>query len=101
MNAPILIFQKISAYNLHVQMSLIAHGLLQYLSAHFSDAVWSNFGSWLRTIRPGIPASANVVQESLRNQLYYFRHILPKDTRWGKWAKKILGKDPPATQKAA
>ena len=59
------------------------------------------FGSWLRTIRPGIPASANVVQESLRNQLYYFRHILPKDTRWGKWAKKILGKDPPATQKAA
>ena len=95
------IFQKIFSYNLHVQMALIAHGLLQYLSAHFSDAVWSNFGSWLRTIRPGIPASANVVQESLRNQLYYFRHILPKDTRWGKWAKKILGKDPPATQKAA
>lgn len=95
------IYQKISAYNLHVQMALIAHGLLQYLSVCFSDAVWSNFGSWLRTIRPGIPASAMVAQMSLRNQVNYFHHTLPQCVLWQKWAKSIFGKDPPITQKAA
>jgi hypothetical protein len=34
--------------------------------------VWTSFGSWLRTIRPGIVPSEAVVACALRNTLPYF-----------------------------
>jgi len=46
--------RKLSAYDRHIQIGLIAQGLLQYLSATHAQLVWSSFGSWLRTIRPGV-----------------------------------------------
>lgn len=58
---------KIAAYHRYIQVGLIAQGLLQYLSATFSQLVWKNFGSWLRTIRPGIPPSEMVTAQALRN----------------------------------
>lgn len=64
--------QKIKSYNLHVQMGLIAQGLLQYLAMNFSKEIWSSFGSWLRTIRPGIPPSEQVVSMALRNTYLQF-----------------------------
>ena len=63
---------KIRAYNLHVQMGLIAQGLLQYLAINFSKEIWSSFGSWLRTIRPGIPPSEQVVSMALKNTYMQF-----------------------------
>ena len=68
--------QKIKSYNLHVQMGLIAQGLLQYLAISFSKEIWSSFGSWLRTIRPGIPPSEQVVSIALRNT--YMQFLLGK-----------------------
>ncbi len=64
--------RKIHAYHVFMQAGVVAQGLLQYLSVVFPDPVWNNFGSWLRTIRPGIPPSELVVANALRNTLPEF-----------------------------
>src|ERR1035438_6992005 len=48
--------RKIAAYHRHIQLGLIAQGLLQILSATQPKLVWRSFGSWIRTIRPGLAA---------------------------------------------
>jgi hypothetical protein len=40
---------------------VISQGLLQYLAAVATTQVWNSFGSWLRTIRPGVAPSEFVV----------------------------------------
>jgi hypothetical protein len=47
--------RKIHAYHVFMQAGVVAQGLLQYLAVAFPELVWNSFGSWLRTIRPGIP----------------------------------------------
>ncbi len=64
--------RKMVAYHCHMQLGLIAQGLLQYLSCTMAPRVWQCFGSWLRTIRPGIPPSEYVVATAMRNSLKYF-----------------------------
>ena len=36
------------------------------------ELVWSSFGSWIRTIRPGVAPSEAVVAVALRNTLHHF-----------------------------
>jgi DDE superfamily endonuclease len=64
--------RKIHAYHVFIQAGVIAQGLLQYLAAAFPRLVWDSFGSWLRTIRPGIPPSEFVVANALRQTLPEF-----------------------------
>lgn len=64
--------RKIQAYELHVQVGLIAQGLLQILSATAAAEVWATFRGWLRTIRPGVPPSELVVAQALRESLPEF-----------------------------
>lgn len=64
--------RKIVAYHSYVQTALVAQGLLQYLSAVFPKQVFSSFGSWFRTIRPGIPPSEQITAIALRNNLPEF-----------------------------
>ncbi len=64
--------RKIGAYHAHIQLGLIAQGLLQTLALHCTAAVWKRFGSWLRTIRPGILPSELVVAAALRHTLPLF-----------------------------
>lgn len=64
--------RKIDAYHRHIQTGLIAQGLLQYLSSMFPQFVWSSFGSWIRTIRPGICPSEQVTAIALRHTLAEF-----------------------------
>jgi hypothetical protein len=64
--------RKLDAYHRHIQVGIIAQGLLQYLSSRFSEMVWKNFGSWIRTIRPGIPPSEMVTAQALRTSLPQF-----------------------------
>ena len=59
--------RKIAAYHRHIQLGLIAQGLLQILSAMKPTLVWQSFGSWIRTIRPGLAPSEQVVAIALRN----------------------------------
>ena len=64
--------RKINAYHVFIHAGVVAQGLLQYLSATFPAQVWGSFGSWLRTIRPGIPPSELVVATALRHTLPTF-----------------------------
>ena len=61
--------RKLAAYHRFVHAGIVAQGTLQYLSCSFPTLVWSCFGSWLRTIRPGIPPSEMVCAAALRNEL--------------------------------
>src|SRR5260370_35959117 len=58
--------RKVAAYHRHIQLGLIAQGLLQILSATKPSLVWQSFGSCIRTVRPGLPPSAQVVAIALR-----------------------------------
>ena len=79
--------RKIAAYHAHIQLGLIAQGLLQALALCATTTVWKRFGSWLRTIRPGIVPSEFVVAVALRHSLPAFladspqEHILVKFIR--------------------
>ena len=64
--------RKLNAYHRFIQIGLIAQGLLQYLSVCFPDLVWSSFGSWLRTVRPGLPPSEYVTAIALKNSFSDF-----------------------------
>ena len=64
--------RKLHAYHVFIQAGVVCQGLLQYLAVVFPELVWKSFGSWLRTIRPGIPPSELVVANSLRQSLPEF-----------------------------
>ncbi|MCJ7818226.1 MAG: transposase [Syntrophales bacterium] len=64
--------RKVAAYHRHIQLGLIAQGLLQILSATTPKLVWGFFGSWIRTVRPGLAPSEQVVAVALRNTLPEF-----------------------------
>ncbi len=64
--------RKMKAYHVHMQLGCIAQGMLQYLSMRFPELVWSSFGSWIRTVRPGLCPSENVTSIALRNTLANF-----------------------------
>jgi hypothetical protein len=76
--------RKMKAYDTFLQAAIIAQGLLQYLSANFPVLVWNSFGSWLRTIRPGLAPSEFVVAIALRQRLPEFllnfadKHVFAK-----------------------
>ena len=64
--------RKMRAYHAFIQAGVVAQGLLQYLAVAAPKLVWSSFGSWLRTIRPGMPPSEFVVAKALRQTLPEF-----------------------------
>jgi hypothetical protein len=64
--------RKIAAYHRYIQTGLVAQGLLQFLSCVHHKLIWSSFGSWLRTIRPGICPSEMVTATALGNCLPEF-----------------------------
>jgi hypothetical protein len=64
--------RKLHAYHVFIQAGIVCQGLLQYLAVTYPALVWSRFGSWLRTIRPGIPPSELVVANALRQTLPEF-----------------------------
>jgi len=64
--------RKMRAYHAFIQAGVVAQGLLQYLALVTPKLVWDSFGSWLRTIRPGIAPSEFVVANALRQTLPEF-----------------------------
>ena len=64
--------RKIAAYHRHIQLGLVAQGLLQILSARSPQRVWQSFGSWIRTVRPGLAPSEQVTAIAMRNTLPEF-----------------------------
>jgi hypothetical protein len=84
--------RQIKAYHVFIQAALVAQGLAQYLATVFPQLVWDSFGSWLRTIRPGIPPSELVVATALRQCLPDF---LLDTTENNSFAKFILERQDP------
>ena len=64
--------RKLDAYHRFIQLGLIAQGIMLALATTVPQLVWASFGSWLRTIRPGIVPSEAVVACALRNTLPHF-----------------------------
>ena len=77
--------RKIGAYHLFIHAGIVSQGLLQYLSATMPRLVWTSFGSWLRTIRPGIPPSELVVATALRYSLPVFLLGSPQNHTFAKF----------------
>jgi hypothetical protein len=59
--------RKLGAYERHIQLGLIAQGLLQYLALNFRRVVWFHFHSYIRTACPHKPPSEWVVSQALRH----------------------------------
>jgi hypothetical protein len=85
--------RKIGAYHAHIQLGLIAQGLLQTLSLCCTTAVWKRFGSWLRTIRPGVLPSELVVALALRHSLPLFLADSPEDHPFVKFIRQRIDLD--------
>jgi len=69
--------RKLAAYERHIQIGLIAQGLLQYLALTFRCAVWSNFSSYVRTAKTHLPPSEWVVTLALRHTWHDFLRFSP------------------------
>lgn len=77
--------RKLKAYMLHVQLGLIAQGLLIYLSVSLKNVVWRHFGSWLRTMKTQNCPSELVVAYALRSTFWGFLLNLSVGRTWKKF----------------
>jgi hypothetical protein len=59
--------RKLGAYERHIQLGLIAQGLMQYLALNFRRVTWFNFNTYIRTAAPQKPPSEWVVSHALRH----------------------------------
>ena len=64
--------RKIDAYHRFMQLGIIAQGIMVAIATTAPQLVWRHFGSWLRTVRPGVCPSEMVVAMALRNSLPEF-----------------------------
>ena len=69
--------RKLAAYERHIQIGLIAQGLLQYLALSFPRAVWRNYASYLRTANTAAAPSEWVVTLALKNTWHDFLRLSP------------------------
>jgi len=77
--------RKMRAYHVFIQAGVVAQGLMQYLAVVAPKLVWDSFGSWLRTIRPGVPPSEFVVANALRRTLPDYLLDSPKNDSLAKF----------------
>ena len=77
--------RKIRAYHVFVLAGVVSQGLIQYLACCCSKQVWRSFGSWLRTIRPGLAPSEWVVSMALRNTFPEFLFVHSKSHNFAKF----------------
>jgi len=77
--------RKLAAYHRHIQVGLVAQGILRCLAALQPRLVWRHFASWLRTkSSPGCPTEF-VVATALRHSLPDFLSAGPADPNWRKF----------------
>jgi hypothetical protein len=84
--------RKVRAYHVFVHAGVVSQGLLHYLASCYPTQVWRSFGSWLRTIRPGIAPSERVVAMALRNS---FPEFLLVNSHSHNFAKFIVERQDP------
>ncbi|MCF6219424.1 MAG: transposase [Gammaproteobacteria bacterium] len=77
--------RKLKAYHVFVHAGIVSQGLLHYLASCHAQRVWRSFGSWLRTIRPGLAPSELVVSTALRRSLPDFLLVTGSATNFAKF----------------
>lgn len=77
--------RKLAAYHRHIQIGLVAQGILQCLAALQPRLVWTHFASWLRTKSSPDCPSEFVVATALRHSLPDFLTAAPSDPIWRKF----------------
>jgi len=70
--------RKFAAYQRHIQIGLIAQGLLQYLALSFRHVAWRNFSSYIRTAKTKLPPSEWVLAHALRHTWPHFLRFSPQ-----------------------
>ena len=68
--------RKFAAYERHIQIGLIAQGLLQYLALTFPRLTWAHFNTYIRTGNADLP-SEWVVAHALRHTWLDFLRVSP------------------------
>ena len=79
------IFSKLRSYHIYLTLACIACSLNQFAAQYYPQKVWSNFGGWLRTIRPNSAPSIEVTAEALRASLPAFLASNKMDGKLGKF----------------
>ena len=69
--------RKVAAYERHIQLGLIAQGLMMYLAIRFRCVSWWCANHYLRTVNPQQPPSEWVVRHALRNTWPDFLRVSP------------------------
>lgn len=82
--------RKLDAYHRHIQVGLVAQGLLQCLAATQPALIWRHFGSWLRTVRSPLCPSEFVVAAALRNSLPDFLAASPQNSSFELFVRERL-----------
>lgn len=80
--------RKLTAYEVYVQLGLIAQGLMIYLSLMYKREVWKHLQSWFRTQNKKRFPTERVVADSLRSTLGQFLEDSPKKCSWKKFVRK-------------
>lgn len=80
--------RKMAAYNLHLQVGVVAQGIMNCLAIIKPKEIWASFGSWIRTIRPGLAPSELVTANALRNTWSEFLIGGIKKSNWLKFVAK-------------
>jgi hypothetical protein len=88
-----LVGRKMRAYHCHMQIGVVAQGLLQYLSLTCTQTVWKSFGSWMRTIREDIYPTEQVTAIALRNAIPDFLVNSPDDHILAKFIRERIDVD--------
>lgn len=74
--------RKTHAYHVFMFMGVVSQGLMQYLSACYTELVMASFGSWLRTIRKDVSPSELIVRTAMQNTLTEFLPVCSKTNNW-------------------
>jgi hypothetical protein len=82
--------RKINAYHVFIQLGFITQGILQTLAVNSTSTVWKSFGSWIRTVRPGIVPSEFVNIIALRNSFPEFLAITSEDLSLAKFIRNRI-----------
>ena len=83
---------KERCYHVYLQYAVMAQGVINYLSLTMSKKIWNNFGGWLRTIRPNVLPSEQVVMMALSNCLLDFLQGNEIDKTFRKFYKNNLNR---------
>lgn len=93
--------RKIDAYHHFIHLGLIAQSIMLALATTVPQLVWAAFGSWMRTIRPGIVPSEAVVACALRNTLSHFPADNSPDPDLAKFIQRRLDRSGTQAQRLA